>query len=323
CVTLRNMNARNIIVALATASLVCISEQSHFRGGVISWKPGSSPNEIIIDFRFSWRRDYSSGFYCDDSLISNGTLVAAEGSITCFSNCRNGSLGSAAVECTDYSVSEDWTTGRRQIVTTISRLNSAALFEFGFTSSAWIPLEIGGGGDWKLNVKANLNVRSDTGRINSSPTTDNAPIVRLQQNCHHKIKIPVSDPDNDDVRCRWANFDSVYSTTPLSSIPVQFLVYVYNSTDSCHKAAEFVDPTPENGLCINVPYGETWTSQLVASLPGGHGRITEIKTTSPLGMTKSPLYQTQSNEWAVNVSWTPNNASEKTNYFSYVARDSS
>ncbi|WAR04176.1 hypothetical protein MAR_019545, partial [Mya arenaria] len=71
------------------------------------------------------------------------------------------------------------------------------------------------------------------------------------------------------------DFDSVYSTTPLSSIPVQFLV------------------------------------------------ITEIKTTSPLGMTKSPLYQTQSNEWAVNVSWTPKNVSDKTNYFSYVARDSS
>ena len=29
-------------------------------------------------------------------------------------------------------------------------------------------------------------------------------MLRLQENCNHKIRIPVTDPDNDIVRCRWA-----------------------------------------------------------------------------------------------------------------------
>ena len=49
-----------------------------------------------------------------------------------------------------------------------------------------------------------MSKRSDTGRINSTPRTISTPLLRLQANCNHKIRIPVTDPDNDIVRCRWA-----------------------------------------------------------------------------------------------------------------------
>ncbi|CAG2226257.1 unnamed protein product [Mytilus edulis] len=63
------------------------------------------------------------------------------------------------------------------------------------------------GGDWMLRTTASLAIRSDTGKINSSPKSVMQPIVRLQLGCNHTITIPVSDPDNDDVRCRWAIHD--------------------------------------------------------------------------------------------------------------------
>ena len=62
---------------------------------------------------------------------------------------------------------------------------------YSFTGGAWIStLNVGKNGNWKLLVKADLSVRPDTGRINSSPKAEITPIVRLQYGCNHKITIP-------------------------------------------------------------------------------------------------------------------------------------
>ena len=49
-----------------------------------------------------------------------------------------------------------------------------------------------------------LIVRNDAGQINSSPRAITAPVVRLQEGCNHTLTLPVSDPDGDIIRCRWA-----------------------------------------------------------------------------------------------------------------------
>lgn len=66
-----------------------------------------------------------------------------------------------------------------------------AYFSIRFSGAAWIDdLNYGSGGDWYLWVKADLSVRNDTGKINSSPTAQIPPIVRLQHGCNHTITIP-------------------------------------------------------------------------------------------------------------------------------------
>lgn len=54
------------------------------------------------------------------------------------------------------------------------------------------------------------------------------------------------------------------SSTYLSSIPVQFLIYVYPSSQTCAKTTEFVDPTPHESACIGVPVGKTFAAAIVA-----------------------------------------------------------
>ncbi|XP_071161044.1 uncharacterized protein [Mytilus edulis] len=74
-----------------------------------------------------------------------------------------------------------------------------------FQGNAWISSIVGvRGSDWILRTTASLAKRNDTGKINSSPKSVMQPIVRLQLGCNHTIPVPVSDPDKDDVRCRWA-----------------------------------------------------------------------------------------------------------------------
>lgn len=67
----------------------------------------------------------------------------------------------------------------------------ATHFYVSFTGGDWIStLNYGSDSSWKLLVIADLSVRRDTGRINSSPKADISPIVRLQRGCNHTIKIP-------------------------------------------------------------------------------------------------------------------------------------
>lgn len=57
---------------------------------------------------------------------------------------------------------------------------------------------------YSIQTSGSLNVRQDTGKVNSSPVSATSPIVRLQWNCSYSLDIVTDDPDGDEVRCRWA-----------------------------------------------------------------------------------------------------------------------
>ena len=152
-----------------------------------------------------------------------------------------------------------------------------------------------GGGNWEVRVKMNLNHTLSVGRrMNSSPVTKMAPVIRLQHGCNHTIVVPVEDADGDDVRCRWAesepwrmcgslqcfpsqfgqprmhvrrtalmgtlgyyavslqieDFYTTLDTVAMSSVPLQFLVLVYQSEETCYNKPDFDDFTEEDGACI-------------------------------------------------------------------------
>ena len=65
------------------------------------------------------------------------------------------------------------------------------------------------------------------------------------------------------------DFISSASTTPMSSVPVQFLVLVQNITMPPNiTAPTFVGTTPEDGACITV--GDTYQEHITAR-SGGDG----------------------------------------------------
>ena len=69
----------------------------------------------------------------------------------------------------------------------------------------WIStLEQGGGGDFRWGTTVALKKRADTGKMNVSPKTAALPIRRITHGCETVLTIPMTDPDGDILRCRWA-----------------------------------------------------------------------------------------------------------------------
>ena len=75
------------------------------------------------------------------------------------------------------------------------------------------------------------------------------------------------------VAIQMEDFISLTNTTPLSSVPIQFLLYVYSDGLPCNvtTAPELVPgETPPDGSCIPVPTGGTYQAGIVA-YSGGVG----------------------------------------------------
>ena len=137
------------------------------------------------------------------------------------------------------------------------------------------------------------------------------------------------------------DFASTTSTTPLSSIPLQFLVNVFDSSASCASRPQLVGVTPPDGSCYPVASGSTWTARIVAQSGSSsvryfllitvklllcHNlirRITDIVTASPAGLTKSSLRSGPgTNQRYIDVTWSPSASQTGPNIFCYYAQDS-
>ncbi|XP_032439904.1 mucin-5AC-like [Xiphophorus hellerii] len=62
--------------------------------------------------------------------------------------------------------------------------------------------------------------RSDINKPNSSPQTTIIPLLRVPSNCQRNIDLLVSDPDGDDIRCRYAAGSECNICTPPSVLSV-------------------------------------------------------------------------------------------------------
>ncbi|XP_014844960.1 PREDICTED: uncharacterized protein PB18E9.04c-like isoform X2 [Poecilia mexicana] len=62
--------------------------------------------------------------------------------------------------------------------------------------------------------------RSDINKPNSSPQTTIIPLLRVPSNCQRNINLLVSEPDGDDVRCRYAADPECITCTPPSVLSV-------------------------------------------------------------------------------------------------------
>ena len=122
------------------------------------------------------------------------------------------------------------------------------------------------------------------------------------------------------------DFASLTDTTPLSSIPVQFVIQVFTPTSNqqCSSQPQLVGTTPPDGSSICISSLSSWSTAITARLPSaGNNNITDIVTASPLGMRKSELVPSSNNpgEWLVVVTWMPLTHQSGPNIFCYSALD--
>ena len=314
--------------------------------------------QMEISFHISWRRSSGSGGSCSSSTVQSGQLIGG-GSLSCQSGC-SGTVGSLQYKCTDFSETEDWSYGGNTIYYTFP---SAQSITIGFSGCCWIaPFH----SSWNLQSSFSMTPRSDTNVINSTPRATTSPVLRLQAGCTHKIQIPVSDPDNDVVKCRWGvgvectgicngipgatldsqtctisytanqgtgykpvalaieDFVTASSSTPLSKVVLQFLVFVFTSSQSCSAKPVFVSPTLAGGVCVAVAPGATFSTQLRADTQSSSATITDFVTVSPSGTNKGSVYQIQNtNHYYMDISWTPSAAQQDQSHaFCFTAQNS-
>ena len=312
-------------------------------------------------FQISWRRDsFGADGFCTSTTVANGNLIGV-GSLTCQYGC-SGTVSSLAYKCTDFSISDNWSFGENRV---FYNFTSEQVLTIGYSSCCWInPF---GSRSWNISTTFSTLPRTDIGLINSTPRAITSPVIRVQEGCNHTITIPVTDPDNDIVKCRWAEssecadfcdgtgipgavLDSdtctiryqasdgtgykaialmiedftACSQSPLSSVALQFIIYVFTSSQLCSASPVFIPPTIEEDNCITIPPGETFHTQIKANSFSSSTSISEIQTFSPSGMIKGNLSQIVGSKiYYVNISWTPDDEQQnQIHLFCYIAVNS-
>jgi hypothetical protein len=177
-------------------------QAGHFRGGYISWRT-VSPNDtnatmVTINIQQTYWWSYRL-------VPCAATPIGGPGTLTCrSSNCSNyvSNMANVSAPCIAFDAGLDASTA--QSVTPVT-LQAGSRLVIGYYSGAWLPLVNSSSGTFSLTILIDLNVRSDTGRINSSPTSTMAALVTVLPNTRQILRIPMSDIDSDIVKCRWAN----------------------------------------------------------------------------------------------------------------------
>ena len=296
-----------------------------------------------ISYHISWRRNNGGNFYCDSTTVANGTLLSGQGYLRCISGC-SGTITQLSYICTDFSIQEDWSFGERSISFNFSSVTTTSdEVTIGFTGNAWIsPFNSWSLlTRLRLTIRNDTGKINSTPRAITAPVVrlqegcnhtiplavsdPDSDTVRCRwANGSECASICNGFPGAilNSTSCTityWANGGTGYRAAavviedfspnqaePLSSVGLQFLVFVVKSTNSsCSQQPAFIPPTLPQGSCVAVPPMTTFTTQLKAN-SSSFVPITEIITTSPQGTLKGDVQQVAGTSvYYVNITWTP------------------
>ena len=155
-----------------------------------------------ISYQFSWRRSHYSS-RCNSSLIANNYLFnSTNNKIECLYGCSGDIISQISYFCTYFNFEDDWAFGEYHLIHNFDNVSDENTITIGTSDGTWIKdLDKG---LWNVSTTFSLVTRADTGKINSSPRILPTLPLRLQKGCNYIIPLPISDLDNDTVRCRWA-----------------------------------------------------------------------------------------------------------------------
>ena len=103
--------------------------------------------------------------------------------------------------CAGYNNEHNWSYGERNLTYnfSVSNVNQVTI---GTEGCCWV---LTGETRWNISTTFSLVPRNDTGKINSSPRVMGFPYLRIPIGSYnYTIPLPVTDPDDDRIRCRWA-----------------------------------------------------------------------------------------------------------------------
>ena len=312
-----------------------------------------------IFYHISWRRRSGGGGNCDSSTVSSGTLLS-EGYLSCQYGC-SGIISRMSYYCTDYSIEDDWSFGEHQLTYNFTGINTNTI-TIGFTGVAWIsPFNSRWNISTTFSItpredtgRINSSPRAITSPVISlqqgcnhtitlAVTDPDDDIIRCRwavgTECEGICnRFPGAVLDSDSCTITYeatigTGFNAAAlmiedfipgSQHPLSSVALQFLVFVVASDESCSLQPEFIDPTLPSGLCLAIPPGATFSTQLVATSHSASVSIVEIQTVSPRGTSRGELQQIQgTNNFYVNITWTPTaDQQNETHLFCFTAVNS-
>ncbi|XP_023201481.1 uncharacterized protein LOC111610787 [Xiphophorus maculatus] len=124
---------------------------------------------------------------------------------------------------------------------------------------------------WHLDLRN----RSDINKPGSSPRTNIIPLVRVPSNCQRNINLLVSDPDGDDIRCRYAVYPECNICTPPSVLNVSSSCSLsFSPTNSSNEGPYVVqmvmEDFPRQTITLTVNSGGqqvATTSDSISSIP--------------------------------------------------------
>ncbi|CAF0831880.1 unnamed protein product [Adineta steineri] len=101
------------------------------------------------------------------------------------------------------------------------------------------------------------------------------------------------------------DYYSSSSTTPMSSVPLQFLFYGYAApTGSCTTPPAIIGNRP-NRACIGTPIGSNVTEYIIIQVYCPGHAITDLVSSAPTGMKKSAIINSSPNVYEIILSWVP------------------
>jgi len=110
------------------------------------------------------------------------------------------------VICTDYSVTQDLSSGQK--ITFVSIAQNAQ-FYLSYQDGNWLALATAASASWSITSYVNLVVRLDNGLLNTPPVVSVLPVIYLPVSVQSVINILVVDADNDYTQCRWGILGTV------------------------------------------------------------------------------------------------------------------
>lgn len=197
----------NCLYFLMSLSLV---QTKHFYGGSISWQAVSPNITNTGTVTIKLQQTYSWANYIWPCLSMTGPPTDQ---LVCLTGCVSTATG-ILVEgtCISYDFELNVTTSENTNSITYAL---GAQVVLAYQNANWIAL-VAGLQSWSLATYINLAVRTDNGRINSSPTTSMTPLVIVPVNTRQILRIPMMDIDNDIIKCRWANGTAIVASTSIS-----------------------------------------------------------------------------------------------------------
>ncbi|CAF4271077.1 unnamed protein product [Rotaria sp. Silwood2] len=198
-------------------------DNSHFRGGMISWRRATNQksilntmNTIIIDQRYAWSKSAAASACTSSTILSFGligeTVVSALKCKSSLATCTNAQYTtdiSTYVPCTDYNTALGMSFGYSSTTVNLTVLSTGIVLGYVVTG-AWLTLQLGSGG-WSMMTYINMKPRVDNDLINSSPTSSISSIVYVpaSSSLSTSIDIPMDDVDGDDIECRFAKSSNI------------------------------------------------------------------------------------------------------------------